>query len=89
MEETEEKSGTRTSTDPKRKTQPDRDEEFRQYSLCCDACRLLWWRDREDVRLVKEKWKKERAGEHRLGGAKIGAVPKLSHNFCLIYNQAP
>lgn len=47
MEETAEKSGEQMSTDLKQKTQPDGHEEFCQYGLCCDACKLLLWRDRE------------------------------------------
>ena len=41
MEETEEKSGKRTSADPKQKTQPDGDEESCQYGSRCDVCGLL------------------------------------------------
>lgn len=59
VEEMEEKSGKQTSTDPKQKTQPDGDEEFCQYGLCCDACRLLWWWEEEEARLLREGWKKK------------------------------
>ena len=71
VEETEEKSGTRRSTDPKQKTQPDGDEDFCQYDLFCDACRLLRWRDRAETRLFEERWKKERRVKPILGNAQI------------------
>lgn len=45
MEETE-KSGKRVPS--KQKTQPDGDEEPRQYGLCCDACRA----EGKDTRLL-------------------------------------
>lgn len=72
MEETEEKSGERTSADPKQKTQPDGDVEFCQYGLCCDACRLPRWRDRKKARFFKEIWKKwdREGGKESLLGAK-------------------
>lgn len=54
VEETEEKWGGRTSTDPKQKTQPDGDEELCQYGLCGDTCMPLRWKDTKKARSLKQ-----------------------------------
>lgn len=63
------------STDPKQKTQPDGDEEFCQYGLCCDTYRLLRWGDRKKTRFFKERWKKkDREGwQTKLIGVKMSS----------------
>lgn len=97
VEETEEKWGGRTSTDPKQKTQPDGDEELCQYGLCGDACMPLRWKDTKKARSLKKK-NMEAEGQsdvkHRLQRAKIGyslkklySVCQRFYKFCLINSQ--
>lgn len=59
VEETEEKWGGQTSTDPKQKTQPDGDEELCQYGLCGDTCVPLRWKDTKKARSLKKTWKQK------------------------------